>query len=90
MSQKQVAKVTTQFLVEIRNALVVEGEAVLPGLGRIRVVECKGNTTNLTTGNGKRGVRTGKRRVVDPVHLRVFFKKAPALRDALKLGWRTR
>jgi nucleoid DNA-binding protein len=69
--------VTTSFLEELQNALVNEGDVYLPGIGRLHVSEYKGNTANLeSTG--------GKRTVVNPTHLRVFFRKAPALRDALK------
>lgn len=72
-----VTKITKEFLLELRDALVFEGEVVLPGIGRLYVSEYKGNNANLESSGGKRAV-------VGPTHLRVFFRKAPALREALK------
>jgi len=72
---RQVTKITTQFLAELRASLVRDGEVYLPGIGRLLVVRCGGGSiTNLTV----------KRKVADPTHIKVFFKKAPALRSALK------
>lgn len=83
-SQRRVARITSRFLEEIRRALVAEGEVVLQGLGSLRVLEYRGPSANLTKGTGKKGRRAGKIQVEQPVHLKVFFRKAPALRSALK------
>lgn len=72
-----ITRVTTCFLEELQKALVEDGDVYLPGIGRLHVSEYKGNNANLDSSAGKRAV-------VDPTHLRVFFRKAPALRDALK------
>lgn len=83
-SQKKVARITNRFLEEIRRALATDHEVVLQGLGRFRVLEYLGPSANLTKGTGKKGRRAGKIQVEQPVHLKVFFRKAPALRSALK------
>lgn len=83
-SHKKVAKVTNRFLEEIRRALVEDREVILQGLGRFRVLEYQGPSANLTTGTGKKGHRSGKISVEQPTHLKVFFRKAPALRSALR------
>ena len=83
-SHKKIAKVTARFLEELKRALVEDKEVVLQGLGRFRVLEYKGPSANLTQGTGKKGRRAGKIAVEHPAHLKVFFKKAPALRNALK------
>lgn len=82
--QKKVTEITALFLKHIRRALVMEGEVVLPGLGRLWVLQYVGPSTRLTRGTGKKGQRAGKIAVEHPVHLKVFFKKAPALRSELK------
>lgn len=83
-SQKKVTKVTTRFVDELRRALVEDREVTLQGLGHFHVLEYKGPSANLTRGTGKKGRRAGKIAVEHPAHLKVFFKKAPALRSALK------
>jgi nucleoid DNA-binding protein len=74
--QRVVTMVTTCFLEELKKALVSDGDVYLPGIGRLYVVEYeKANNTNLST---------AKVAVGNPAHIRVFFRKAPALRSALK------
>lgn len=82
-SQRKVSRITTRFLEEIKQSLVVDGETILQGFGRFRVLEYLGPSANLTKGTGKKGARAGRIAVEQPTHLKVFFKKAPALREAL-------
>jgi nucleoid DNA-binding protein len=83
-SHKKVAKVTSRFVDELKRALVEDGEITLQGFGSFRVLEYQGPSANLTRGTGKKGRRAGKIVVEHPTHLKVFFKKSPALRSALK------
>lgn len=76
-SHRVISVVTSSFLEELQNALVIEGNVYLPGIGHLHVSEYKGNNANLVSS-------AGKRTVVDPTHIRVSFRKAPALREALK------
>jgi nucleoid DNA-binding protein len=84
LPRRQVAKITARFIEHMRERLVVDWELSLPGFGRLKVLEYQGPSANLTKGTGKKGRRAGKIEVERPVHLKVFFRKAPALRSALK------
>ena len=76
---KVVRKVTTQYLREIRRALIEDGEVNLTGLGRLVVVEYTADS-NL----GERLAKGSRSKKVPLKHRRVYFHKARALRDALK------
>lgn len=89
ISQRKVVPITTQFIHEIRRALVEDGEVYLPGLGRLKVQVVKtGVVNNLSfdTVNVKGALR--EKNVEALVQHRVFFRKATALRD--ELNWRKR
>lgn len=82
---REVVKVTTQLIHEIRRALVEDGEVYLAGLGRLKVQEVKtGAVSNLSadTVNVRGSLR--EKNVEALVQHRVFFRKAAALRDELR------
>lgn len=73
VSQVVVTKYTSCFLDELRTALIHDGEIVIPGLGRLIVRDYETSNTNIPTAG-----------VAKQVNTKVFFKKSPALREALK------
>lgn len=73
VNQEVVTKYTSCFLEELRTALIHDGEVVIPGLGRLHVKDYETSNTNITAAG-----------VAKRVHTKVFFKKSPTLREALK------
>jgi nucleoid DNA-binding protein len=83
ISQREVTKVTSAFVAELRQALVDEGVVSIPGLGKLSVYQVLGpQHHNLTP--GKNTKRVGKRPLGIVFVNRVGFTMSPTLKGLLK------